>query len=127
MAPLSPEQAKRLRAALEENGWLQAAVRQVIELLLKFGAASGDQNNDRHHLLDAVLANCKTAPQPLSCCCASVPVPAIVLSQKFLANGSEDSKLRIYDLENLSLVKELGEATSWVASIFHRVLEETQL
>ena len=45
------------------------------------------------------------------------PVSSVALSKKFLGSGSADNKVRIYDLENFSFVKELGEATGRVFSV----------
>ena len=44
-------------------------------------------------------------------------VLSVALSEKFLASGNEDSKVRIYDLDNFCLVKELGEAADSVRSV----------
>ena len=48
---------------------------------------------------------------------STAEVYCIALSEKFLASGSDDSKVRIYDLDNFSLVKELGEAADSVRSV----------
>ncbi len=45
------------------------------------------------------------------------PIFSVALSENFLASGSRDNKVRIYDLEDFCLVKELGEATNTVFSV----------
>ena len=44
-------------------------------------------------------------------------VLSLALSDKWLASGSEDKNVRIYNLEDFSLVKELGDATGSVYSV----------
>ena len=44
-------------------------------------------------------------------------VRSVAFCEKFLATASADNKVRIYDLEDFGLVKELGEATGFVFSV----------